>query len=57
MGEKYGEGDESEIGFQNVRTSQVLEKERAPLQESHDRANQICEQNREGKNDDDVRAA
>jgi len=53
VGEKYGEGDESEIGFQNVRASQVFEKERTPLQESDHRVNQICEQDRKGKNDDD----
>src|SRR6266436_2233434 len=28
-------------------------KERVSLQESHDRINQICEQDRKGKNDDD----
>jgi len=53
VGEKYGEGDQSEIGFQNVRASQVFEKQRAPLQESDNRVNQICEQDRKGKNDDD----
>src|SRR5260370_41663158 len=53
MGEKQGEDDQSEIGFQDVRASEVLEKERVPLQESHDRIDQICEQDRKGKNDDD----
>src|SRR5260370_26765825 len=51
--EKHGEDDQSEIGFQDVRASEVLEKERVSLQESHDRINQICEQDRKGKNDDD----
>ena len=53
VGEKQGEDDQSEIGFQDVRPSEVLEKERVPLQESHDRIDQICEQDRKGKNDDD----
>jgi hypothetical protein len=51
--EKHGEDDQSEIGFQDVRASQVLKKERVSLQESHDRIDQICEQDRKGKNDDD----
>ena len=51
--EKHGEDDQSEIGFQDVRASQVFEKERVPLQESHDRIDQICEQDRKGKNHDD----
>lgn len=53
MGEKHGEDDQSEIGFQDVRASQVFEKKRVSLQESHDRVDQICEQDRKGKNDDD----
>src|SRR5882724_11027183 len=53
VGEKHGEGDEDKIGFHDVRASQVFEKERAPLQKSHDRIDQICEQDRKGKNDDD----
>ena len=53
VGEKHGEDDQSEIGFQDVRTSQVFEKEGVSLQESHDRIDQICEQDRKGKNDDD----
>src|SRR5579859_2162028 len=53
VGEKYGEDDQSEIGFHDVRASQVFEKERMSLQESHDRIDQIGEQDREGKNDDD----
>jgi hypothetical protein len=51
--EKHGEDDQSEIGFQDVWASQVFEKERVSLQESHDRIDQICEQDRKGKNDDD----
>ena len=51
--EKHGHGDQSEIGFYDVRASQVFEKKRVSLQESHDRINQICEQDRKGKNDDD----
>jgi len=53
VGEKHGEDDQSEIGFQDVRASQVFEEERVSLQESHDRIDQICEQDRKGKNDDD----
>src|SRR5258708_6207999 len=53
VGEKHGEDDQSEIGFQDVRASQVFEKERVSLQESHDRIDQICEQDRKRKNDDD----
>src|SRR6266478_4384316 len=52
VGEKHGQGDQSEIGFHDVRASQVFEKKRVSLQESHDRINQICEQNRKRKNDD-----
>jgi hypothetical protein len=36
-----------------VWASQVFEKERVSLQESHGRIDQICEQDRKGKNDDD----
>jgi hypothetical protein len=53
VGEKYGEDHQSKIGFQDVWASQVFEKERVALQESDDRINQICEQDRKGKNDDD----
>ena len=53
MRENHHENDQSEIGFQDVRTPQVFEKERVSLQESHDRIDQICEQDRKGKNDDD----
>src|SRR5882757_5649933 len=51
--EKHGEDDQSEIGFQDVRASQIFKKERVSLQESHDRIDQICEQDRKDKNDDD----
>src|SRR5229473_3267439 len=51
--EKHREDDQSEIRFQDVRASQVLEKQRVSLQESHDRIDQICKQDRKGKNDDD----
>src|SRR5260370_41720923 len=51
--EKQGEDDQNEIGFQDVRASQVFEHERVSLQESHDRIDQICEQDRKSKNDDD----
>src|SRR5258708_39784122 len=51
--EEHSEDDQSEIGFQDVRASQVLEKQRVSLQESHDRIDQICEQDRKGKNGDD----
>ena len=53
MCEKHSEDDQSEIRFQDVRASQVLEKQRVSLQESHDRIDQICKQDRKGKNDDD----
>src|SRR5580704_2069566 len=53
VGEQHGENDNREIGFQDVGTSQVSEEQRMALQESHDRVNQICEQDRKGKNDDD----
>src|SRR5260370_12255253 len=51
--EKHSEDDQSEIGFQHVRASQIFEKQRVSLQESHDRIDQICEQDRKGKKDDD----
>src|SRR5258707_13557426 len=51
--EKHREDDHSEIGFQDMRASQVFEKERVSLQEPHDWIDQICEQDRKGKNDDD----
>src|SRR5260370_2381946 len=50
--EKHREDDQSEIGFQDVRASEVLEKERGSLQESHDRIDKICEQDRKVKNGD-----
>src|SRR5277367_4686542 len=50
--ENRGEDDQGKIGFQDVRASQVFEKERVTLQKSHDRIDQICEQDRKGKNDD-----
>jgi len=56
VGEKHGEDDQSEIGFQDVWASQVFEKERVSLQESHDRIDQICEQDRKGKMTMTVRA-
>jgi hypothetical protein len=51
--EQYGHDADCEIGFQNVRSSQVFEKERVTLQESDNRVNQIREENRKGKNNDD----
>jgi hypothetical protein len=53
VGEKHGQGDQGEIGFHDVRASQVFEKKRVSLQESHDRINQICEQDRKRENEDD----
>src|SRR5215472_9131862 len=50
--EQHGHDDDCEIGFQNMGSSQASEKQRVPLQESDKRVNQIREQNRKGKNDD-----
>jgi len=50
--EKHGEDDQSEIGFQDVRASQVFEKRECPAGIARS-DNQICEQDRKGKNDDD----
>ena len=52
MGKQNGHDDDWEIGFQNVRPSQVFEKQRVALQVADNRINQIREQNRKGENND-----
>jgi hypothetical protein len=53
VGTQRRQNDDCEIGFQNVRPSEIFEEKRMPLQKPDDRINEICEQNRKGENNDD----
>ena len=44
------DNEEGEVGFHNVRTSQVREKEGAPLQKPDNRVDQVGEENSKDKN-------
>ena len=53
MDDQRDANQQSEIGFRNMRSSQTLEKQRVALEESNDRVDQICEEDRKTKDDDD----
>jgi hypothetical protein len=53
VGDECDENQQSEISFQNMWSSQVFEKKRMTLEESHDRVDQLCKQYCENEDCDD----
>ena len=52
MRHQCGQNEEHQIGFDDMRSFQVLKKQRMTLKKSDDRIDQIGEENRKRKDDD-----